>query len=151
MTLDLEDIAKTLESSDDYRVLRRMSVGSCFTPHKGEEQFKGLYIDLETTGLNADVDEIIEIGMVPFSYGRDGQIFSVGESYSKLREPSSPISEEITKITNITNEMLEGKTIDPNEVFGFAKDTDLIIAHNAAFDRVFLEKFSPDFAIKPWA
>ena len=151
MTLELETIAKKLESSEDYRILRRMSVGSCFKHHQGEERFKGIYLDLETTGLNVDVDEIIEIGMVPFTYGPEGQIFSVGEPYSKLREPSIPISPEVTRINTITNEMVKGKTINPADPYAFAKDAGVIIAHNAAFDRVFLEKFSPDFAAKPWA
>ena len=151
MTLELEAIAKKLESSEDYQVLRRMSVGSYFQPHQGEEQFKGIYLDLETTGLNADTDEIIEIGMVPFTYGPDGQIFSVGKPYSKLREPTVPISPDVTRINNITNEIVKGKTIDPADPYAFVKDAGIIIAHNAAFDRVFLEKFSPNFAAKPWA
>lgn len=147
----LEDIAKQLEASEDYRVLRRLNIGSHFQPHKDGETFRAVYLDLETTGLNPDLHEIIEIGMVPFTYGPDGQIHSIEESFSKLREPSEAISEEITKITNITNEMAQGKTIDPDEVFDFVKQAGLIIAHNASFDRVFIEKFAPAFADKPWA
>jgi len=151
MTNNLEDIAQQLEASDDYRVLRRLNIGSHFQPHKGGETFRAIYLDLETTGLNPDLHEIIEIGLVPLTYGPDGQIHSIEEPFSKLREPSEPISEEVTKITNITNEMVQGKTIAPNEVFDFVRQAGLIIAHNARFDRVFLEKFSPDFAEKPWA
>lgn len=148
---DLETIAEQLEASDDYRVLRRLNLGSHFQTNTGGETFRAIFLDLETTGLNPDQDEIIEIGMVPFTYGPEGQIYSVENPYSKLREPSETISEEITKITNITNEMVQGKTIDPDEVFEFVKQAGLIIAHNASFDRVFLEKFSPQFADKPWA
>ncbi len=151
MTNDLEDIAKKLEASDDYKVLRRLNVGSHFQPYQCGETFRAIYLDLETTGLNPDLDEIIEIGMVPFTYGPEGQIYSVEAPYSKLREPSEPISEEVTKVNNITNDMVSGKTIDPNEVFDFVKKAGLIIAHNASFDRVFMEKFSPEFAEKPWA
>lgn len=151
MASNFEDIAKQLDASDDYRVLRRLNLGSNFQPHQGGETFRAIFLDLETTGLNSDLHEIIEIGMVPFTYGRDGQIHSIEKPFSKLREPSEPISEEITKITNITNEMVQGKTIDPNEVFDFVRQAGLIIAHNASFDRVFLEKFAPDFAEKPWA
>lgn len=151
MKTELEDIAKQLDASDDYRVLRRLNLGSHFQPQQSGETFRAIYLDLETTGLNPDQDEIIEIGMVPFTYGPQGKIHSVEEPYSKLREPSEPISEEVTKINNITNDMLRGKTIDPNEVFDFVKQAGLIIAHNASFDRVFMEKFSPDFAEKPWA
>jgi DNA polymerase-3 subunit epsilon len=151
MTDNLEAIAATLDSSEDYRVLRRMSVGSHFATHQGESLYKAVYLDLETTGLNPDADEIIEIGMVPFTYGVDGKIYSVDDPISMLREPSFPISPEATKINNITNDMVHGKTIDPDEAFAFVQHADLIIAHNAGFDRVFLEKFAPAFADKPWA
>lgn len=151
MKNNLEDIAKRLEASDDYRVLRRLNLGSNFQPHQGGETFRAIFLDLETTGLNPDQHEIIEIGMVPFTYGPEGQIHSVEEPYSKLREPTEPISEEITKITNITNDMVSGKSIDPDEVYDFVKQAGLIIAHNASFDRVFLEKFAPQFSEKPWA
>ena len=47
--------------------------------------------------------------------------------------------------------MLAGQVIDPDEVFGFVEQAGLIIAHNASFDRKFLEKFAPQFADKLWA
>lgn len=151
MTSALEDYAAKLDASDDYRVLRRMRIGSRLSSFNGGQTFKAIYLDLETTGLNADLHEIIEIGMVPFTYGSEGQIYSVDEPFSMLRKPSSPISPEVTRITNITNEMVRGKSIDPAEVYKFANPAGLIIAHNAAFDRVFLEKFIPQFSEKPWA
>lgn len=151
MNDELESIAKKLEASEDYRVLRRMSVGSHFAPDQGGDRYKAIYLDLETTGLNPDIDEIIEIGMVPFTYGVQGQIYSVDEPFSMLREPSAPISPEVANINNITNDMVHGKNIDPSDVFGFAQQAGLIIAHNASFDRVFLEKFAPEFSEKPWA
>lgn len=109
MNESLDDAAIRLEASKDYRILRRLNIGSYFQPNEGGETFRAIYLDLETTGLNPDQHEIIEIGMVPFTYGPEGQIYSVEEPYSKLREPSDPISEEITNITNITNDMVSGK------------------------------------------
>ena len=149
---DLEPLAKQLEASGDYRVLRRMSVGSHLAPNEGSSKRLAIYIDLETTGLDPSTDEIIEIGMVPFQYSPDGRIFLISDkTFSALREPSDAIPEEITKITGITQEMVKGKHIDPADVERFAADADLIIAHNAGFDRKFLEKFAPAFERKPWA
>ena len=149
---DLENIARQLENSGDYKILRRMSVGSHLAPYDGSEQRLAIYVDLETTGLNSNTDEIIEIGMVPFYYNPDGRIFSISDQfYSELREPSDSIPEEITKITGITQDMVLGKHIDPAHVEVFAENADLIVAHNAGFDRKFLEKFAPQFALKPWA
>jgi len=89
--------------------------------------------------------------MTPFSYGLDGSVFGVGDSFQGLRQPSEPISPEITAITGITNEMLAGQVIDAEEVAKFAAPVSLVIAHNAAFDRLFLERFSEVFKTKPWA
>jgi DNA polymerase-3 subunit epsilon len=47
--------------------------------------------------------------------------------------------------------MVEGKVIDPDAVAAFAAPAALVIAHNAAFDRRFLERFSTVFRTKPWA
>lgn len=149
---DLEPLAKKLEASGDYRILRRMSVGSHLAPNDGSTQRLAIYVDLETTGLDPNNDEIIEIGMVPFQYSPDGRIFSISdEPFSALREASETIPEEITKITGITQGMVQGKHINPADVERFAADADLIIAHNAGFDRKFLENFAPAFERKPWA
>jgi len=55
---NLETIAQHLEASDDYRVLRRLNLGSHFQPNKGGETFCVIFLDLETTGLNPDLHEV---------------------------------------------------------------------------------------------
>jgi DNA polymerase-3 subunit epsilon len=112
---------------------------------------QGLVVDVETTGLDAARHEIIELAMVPFTYGLDGQIYAVGEPFHGLRQPSEPISAEITSITGITDEIVAGHSIDPAAVGSFAAGAALVIAHNAAFDRRFLERFCETFTTKAWA
>ena len=58
---------------------------------------------------------------------------------------------EITAITGITNEMVAGQSIDPADIARFAAPASLVIAHNANFDRRFLERLSDVFTTKPWA
>jgi len=148
---DLEAMARTLEASGTYRVLRRLAPHIAVEPPPGLVTRQGLMVDVETTGLDPARHEIIELAMVPFTYGLDGQIFAVGEPFHGLRQPSEPISAEITGITGITNEMVAGQAIDPAAVGSFAAGAALVIAHNAAFDRRFLEPFCETFTTKAWA
>ncbi len=147
----LEAMAKTLEASGRYRVLRKLDAPRFVTAAPVGQVRQGIILDLETTGLDAKVDEIIEIGMVPFTYDVGGQIVSVGAPFSRLRQPSKPIPPEITMVTGITNAMVEGDVIDPTEIETFIANAALIIAHNAGFDRRFAERFCPAFANKAWA
>lgn len=144
-------MANALDATGEYRVLRRLVLGTRFASSDGTETRKGLYIDLETTGLDATRDEIIEIAMVPFSYSLDGRVFDVGQPFQAFRQPSKPIPAEITALTGISDAMVAGKTIDPAEVTSFAAPAALVVAHHAAFDRKFAERFSDVFKTKAWA
>ena len=92
--------------------------------------------DLETTGLYPNSgDTIIEIGAVKI---KDGIII---DRYDELIYPEKDLSEEIIKITGITNEMLKGKRLEKECVIDFMKWVgDLpMVAHNAKFDISFIE------------
>jgi len=148
---DLEALAETLERSGDYRILRRLAPRAERTPPPGVQIRRGLFVDTETTGLDPARDEIIELAMAPFTYGLDGEIYGVGEPFQALRQPMRPIPPEITALTGIDDAMVEGHAIDPRDVALFAAPAALVIAHNAAFDRKFLERYSDVFNTKPWA
>lgn len=144
-------MAVALEATGDYRVLRKLQQRRMITPPDGGPIKNGLFVDVETTGLDPDRHEIIELAMVPFTYSKDGRIFTIGESFHQLQEPREPISAEITTITGITQEMVTGHKLDAQAIETFIEHADLIVAHNASFDRRFLENFSPAFEMKPWA
>jgi len=148
---DLEAMAVILERSGAYRVQRRLAPLSGRAPPADVPTRLGLFVDTETTGLDPARDEIIELAMVPFTYGVDGEVYDVGAAFEQLRQPSKPISAEITAITGITDAMVEGQSIDPSAVAAFAAPAALVVAHNAAFDRRFLERFCEVFTTKPWA
>jgi DNA polymerase III subunit epsilon len=150
--MDHEDLARTLDETGDYRVLRRLKPHQHVNAPDGTETKLAIFLDLETTGLDPERDEIIELAMVPFRYSNDGRIFEVHEAFDELREPSSgTIPEEITRITGITDEMVRGKTINSERVAEIAASASLIIAHNANFDRKFAEKAFDIFSTKAWA
>jgi DNA polymerase III, epsilon subunit and related 3''-5'' exonucleases len=147
---DNEALAKQLEATGQYRVLRRIA------PHVADYSSEsgakiGIVLDVETTGLDTIRDEVIELAMIKFGYSADDRILGVLDTFQALQEPSSPITPEITALTRITNEMVAGQTIDPLAVDRFAIDANIVIAHNASFDRKFTERFWPVFVRKPWA
>jgi len=146
-----EEAAQRLEQGGRYRVLRKL-VPRAVIP-RAESRFPNLavLIDTETTGLSHAKDEIIEIGAVAFTYDGEGAVGDVVEIYSGLRQPSDPIPAEITRLTGITDDMVAGLEIDVAALDALIEPADLVIAHNAAFDRPFCEKFWPAFASKAWA
>lgn len=149
--LHLGAMATALEQTGEYRVLRRLKPGATLATYDGTPTRVGLFVDVETTGLDAAHDEVIELAMMPFTYGLDGRIFEIGEPFHRLREPNEPIPPEITALTGIDDTMVDGQTIDPAEVAAFAAPAALVVAHNASFDRRFLERFCETFSTKPWA
>lgn len=148
---DLAAMAEILRASGCYRVQRRLEPRRTFSVSDGSATRTALFVDVETTGLDPSKDEIIELAMVPFTYGLDSRIFEIGEPFERFQEPKCPIPENITHLTGITDVMVAGQRIDPAEVSAFASGADLVIAHNAAFDRRFVERLSEVFATKPWA
>ena len=149
----IEQLARELELHPDYKVLRRLQPRRSFAGWDGEEDvLQVVVVDTETTGLNADKDEIIEIGLVVVAVGAtSGQAFEVLDSYGALEEPSGPIPPETTLVHGITDEMVVGQRIDDLRVQAMLKNVGLVVAHNAGFDRRFLERRLPVFAELPWA
>lgn len=98
-----------------------------------------LVFDTETTGLVQNMTtreymqpEIIEFcGIVINAKGK------VIEELDRLIKPKQPITDEIIKITGITNEMVKGaisfEIMAPN-IRDIIERSDCVVAHNATFD-----------------
>ncbi|MGY4259106.1 DNA polymerase-3 subunit epsilon [Bradyrhizobium sp. USDA 4516] len=146
----LAEIAAMLEQSPDYRVLRRLVPRAEFTPHEQPEKI-AILLDVETTGLDTAKDEIIELGMVKFSYLADGRIGRVIDTLSGFNQPSIAIPAQITALTGITDAMVAGHSLDEDRINAFASEAVVVIAHNAGFDRKFMERYASLFVHKAWA
>lgn len=93
-------------------------------------------VDIETTGLNLDEDVIIEIGAVKFNGRR------VEDEWSTLVNPHQPISNFITQLTGITNNMVRNApTLQDviGDLIGFVGDVP-VVGHNISFDLSFLRR-----------
>ena len=74
----------------------------------------------------------------------------IGNSYSAFPDPKVPLSEEIKKLTGITDDMLKDQKINWSLVEEIFSQSHIIIAHNAAFDRPFIDKQIPISLDKIW-
>lgn len=109
------------------------------------------FIDVETTGFGPKTNEIIELALILFTYNRaTGQIVKIIDEYCGLREPSCPISRGAMMIHGITKKALRGMRLDHNRIVNMLEKAEFLIAHNAAFDRGFVERLFYISALKPW-
>jgi DNA polymerase-3 subunit epsilon len=148
----LEQMARSLVESGDYRVTSRLEPQAEYHPPDNTPKLVAAVVDVETTGTNPDSDKIIELGICLFEYDRQsGRIYKVLGSWRWLEDSGFPIPPEITTITGISDEMVADHSIDDRAVNDLLGRVVLVIAHNASFDRRFLERRLPAFATKHWA
>ncbi len=98
-----------------------------------------VFVDVETTGLDASSDSIIEIAAIrPFQGEKRDRL----DCFVSLIKTATPLGPRITKLTGITNELLDQSGNDAKEVMaefcGFIGASDLV-AHNARFDAGFIQ------------
>ncbi|MBC8744918.1 PolC-type DNA polymerase III [Lactobacillus sp. Marseille-P7033] len=90
--------------------------------------------DVETTGLSAIYDKVIELSAVKM---QDGNVL---ERFDEFIDPGFPLSEQTTNLTSITTEMVQGSKTE-EEVFKMFKDFckgSIIAGHNVSFDMGFM-------------
>ncbi len=98
--------------------------------------FDGEYVafDLETTGLSARTDRIIEIGAIVM---KDGQEL---DRFQTFVDPQMPLSKQIIELTGITDSMLRGAPKIEEVLPAFLQfvGNRVLVAHNADFDVGFI-------------
>jgi DNA polymerase III subunit epsilon len=152
--LEAEIAVTALHASGDFQVLRKINLknDTRFTRRTISNPRIGLCLDTETTGLEHSHDKIIELGIVAFEYDpATAEIIRVLGGYSGFEDPGIPLSAETTEITGITDDMVRGHSFDEDQVNRLAEQATLVIAHNAGFDRKFVESRFPVFSRIPWA
>lgn len=139
-----------LDILPDYRVLRRVTPLVRRGAHDRSSLMVGCALDVETTGLDHRADRVIELAMQRFLVGPDGSIVETGLPRRWLEDPGRPLPPEITRITGLVDADVSGRAIQDAEATSILNDVDFVVAHNAAFDRKFVERRLPDAVGRPW-
>ena len=98
------------------------------------ETFVAAILDVETTGLNHEKDEVIQIAVRPFFVSpATGEVSGLKKTITGLQEPSRPLPAIITEITGFCDEDLTGHSINWKRISSILQRCQFIIAHNASF------------------
>ena len=149
-THDLKKLAAILRESNQYRVTEKYQKPEFYNTDDASNKLIGVFLDIEAKGLSHSNDKLIELGMVKFEYTEDGRIFRLLDEFSSYQDPNKPIPEYITELTGINDDTVRGRQINETEVADYLQNVDLIIAHNAQFDRTFFEMTFPTISPKAW-
>ena len=146
-----EAMALALAQHPDFRVLRRLVPRTDYGPVNGKATQRVIVLDTETTGLDSKSGKIIELAMLSVLVdSTTGLPVGPVTVYESFEDPCRPIPPQITEITGIDDSMVKGLRIDDAAVNALVQAADLVVAHNAGFDRPFVEARFPVFAAKAW-
>lgn len=102
-------------------------------------------IDIETTGLDPEKDEILEIAAIKYIENNEAEIFS------RVVKVQNPLTKEISELTGITDDFLLKNGMDIEtalkdfwDFVGRAK----LVGYNISFDMSFLRNVSIEHKIK---
>ena len=150
-SLSHDAMAQALDAHPDYKVLRRLVPRDDWGTASTSETQRVIVLDTETTGLDAKNERIIELAMLSVLVDTTtGQPVGPVTTYESFEDPGKPIPPAITEITGIDDSMVRGQRIDDARVAELVQAADLIVAHNAGFDRPFVEARLPVFATRAW-
>ncbi len=113
--------------------------------HSKGQALNGQFVvfDLETTGLSANVNQIIEIGAVKVENGK------IIDRFSHFVNPKVPIPYTIEELTKIRDDMVmnePGIEVVLPQFMEFCKGC-VMVAHNAEFDMGFIKKNCADLGL----
>ncbi len=150
--MNFDDMADQLSAHPDFKVKRRLVPILDFGPGTGGPTRRVLVLDTETTGLDWRAESIIELAMLAVDVDlQTGKPVGEVEVYEDFEDPGRPIPPEIVKLTGITSQDVKGQKLNEAKIKDMVERADLIVAHNAGFDRPFVENRLEVFEHKAWA
>ncbi|MBD58511.1 MAG: hypothetical protein CL808_00075 [Citromicrobium sp.] len=139
-------------SEDQTRVLHRITPLSEWQApaDAGPPFMKVAVLDTETTGFDPQYDELIEIAVAMIVIDDRGRVIAVESLRIGLQQPCRPIEPHISRITGITDEMVEGKRFAAQQIAEHLAEADACLAFHVNFDRRHLEQLVPEVGAMPW-
>lgn len=108
-------------------------------------------VDCEATSTDPHTAEVIDLAVCVLEIDRAGVITGVAELKQSLRDPGMAIPKEVTRLTGISERDVAGAQFDAEDWTDLFQRCDLLVAHNAAYDAVVLERLLPGIRRSDWA
>ncbi|MEL7737486.1 3'-5' exonuclease [Citromicrobium bathyomarinum] len=117
---------------------------------EGEMLRRICVLDTETNGLNLAKHKIIELCAAIVDINDTGRIVAVRSVMTGLVDPGHALPPEIVELTGLTDAVLAGESICPEQLTELLEYCDGVIAFNSQFDRPFIEKHIGRHVPVPW-
>jgi DNA polymerase-3 subunit epsilon len=144
--------AALLNAHPDYRVTCALPpLDTLMLPEAEGKTYTALVVDTETTSLDWKTGKIIQIAACPVTFDTRARIVAIGETRSWLQDPGESLLPQIGRLTGLTDADLAGQRIDDFSVEQMLADANVVVAHNAKFDRPWWQARYPLAYAKPWA
>lgn len=147
-----ERLAQRLSQVPGYRVLRELSFAGLvdkLAPRSPNMRTVAI-VDTETTGLDPTTDRLVEIAIERLNVDSRGQIVEMERPRSWREDPGRSMPARLTLLTGLTDADLVGCAFDDESIIRLLGEADVIIAHNAAFDRPFIDVRFPALQRRAW-
>lgn len=108
-------------------------------------------VDTETTSVDVQTAEVIEIAAAVVLVDDAGEIRAVEETRRGLRDPGIPIPAEVQRLTGISDDDVAGRALNVPRWEALLGGSDLIVAHNSAYDAPIVERLLPGIKGHAWA
>lgn len=137
----IEAVFNALARHPDFMVAQRLQPMRRVGPRLRKDDYLTVCaLDVETTGLDRRNDKIIELALQRAVVDEYGRIVETGRPRSWFEDPGIPIPAKVTQKTGLTDAHVAGQIISDGEAYGLISSSDVVLSHNAAFDRPFVER-----------